>query len=123
MANKARDNISITMSARSWTYIYTLVMSRVFDLLDLRDEGIDFDAEGHLELKEAIQKLLPILHLAVSSEEGYDFNTITKDIQKKAGIVIPENFEDAAHLIVVNLDDVNAIRELLNRMQQQTKGI
>ncbi|KKM96688.1 hypothetical protein LCGC14_1175580 [marine sediment metagenome] len=103
----ALDKVAVTMTRRSWTLLHSIVCDHLVDLVD-EIEGTFGDTRAPLEdaLKDILQKWLPVLYVAADKTEwGGDVEENHKNVQKLAGLVIPEQHEDMAKQLVFFLTE------------------
>jgi hypothetical protein len=87
------------MTGTSWAFLFVTVL--VWLKESYEREG--HDPESCAAIREAAQKILPILHLAADFEddaEAAEWNATMRETVSSIGTVIPEYFEDIARQLV-----------------------
>lgn len=103
----ALDRVAVMMTRRSWTLLHHIVCDHLFTLKEEID-GTFGESREELEaaLRDILQKWLPVLYLAADKTEWDGIVEEThKEVQRTAGIVIPEQNEDMAKHSVIFLTD------------------
>lgn len=103
----ALDRVAVMMTRRSWTLLHHIVCHYLFEMNEEID-GTFGESREELEeaLRDILQKWLPVLYLAADKTEwDGEVEEIHKEVQKMAGLVIPEQNEDMAKHVVVFLTD------------------
>lgn len=101
------DKVAVTMTRRSWTLLHSIVCDHLVDLVD-EIEGTFGDGREPLEaaLKDILQKWLPVLYIAADKTEWDGVvEENHKNVQKLAGLVVPEQYEDMAKQLVFFLTE------------------
>lgn len=109
------QTVEVFMTRNNWSVVYYAVINDLMNLITDRDEELDLDEkqEMHNELISIIRKVLPVLFYAVETPGEEDTEVteenkmLLKEICRKAGIVIPEHFEDMAKKLVNNTMTIN----------------
>lgn len=110
---KSKDRIAVTMWGRNWHLLFNILADYICTLIDAREQTFDPTEKEELtsDIRDIVQKLLPILYLAASEEDYSDEDDsmtnkmIYRNLQKDSGFVVPEHNEDAAKTVVVCLDE------------------
>lgn len=86
---------TVSMIRRNWAHLTAIFIKHIDDLLDERDTAFGQDSE-ELEqaIRDEIQKMLPTIFFAADTSEFPEIKEAYKNIQKRAGLVVPENIED-----------------------------
>jgi len=96
------DLAAVSMTRRNWTILTALLIEVIDDMLGERDTTFGEDKE-ELEqgIRDYLQKMLPVLHHAADKSEYPEITEAFKNIQKRAGLIVPENIEDAVKDLVI----------------------
>lgn len=96
------DIAAVSMIRRNWTALTTMVIEYIDERLGERDTTFGEDREElEQEIRDFLQKVLPTLFYAADRSEFPEIEEAYKNIQKRAGLVVPENIEDAVKNSVV----------------------
>ena len=79
-----------------------ILIKYIDEMLDERETTFGEDKE-ELEqcIRDHLQKMLPVLYHAADKSEFPEIQAAYKNIQKRAGLVVPENIEDIAKDLVI----------------------
>jgi len=94
---------SILMTRTSWTGIAAALLSYVLHLLEEREElAVTGETDEVLEiaLRDWLQKTIPVILHAADTEEYPELTPVFKTLLQRAGLVVPENFEDLGKQLV-----------------------
>jgi len=96
------DIAAVSMTRRNWCGITAILIEYIDEMLDERNTTFGEDKE-ELEqcIRDHLQKMLPVLHYAADKSEWPEIDEAFKNIQKRAGLVVPENIEDAVKDLVI----------------------
>lgn len=96
------DIASVAMTRRNWCAITAMLIEHIDDMLSERDTTFGEDREDlEQAIRDHLQKMLPLLHHAADKSEYPEITEAFKNIQKRAGLIIPENIEDAVKELVI----------------------
>ena len=95
MKMRSHDIATVSMTRRNWTHLTAIFIRHINDLIDERDTTFGQDRE-ELEqaIRDEVQKMLPTIFFAADKSEFPEIREAYKNIQKLAGLVVPENIED-----------------------------
>ena len=96
------DLAAVMMIRRNWTALTAILISYIAELLDERDTTFGEDREElEVAIRDHVQRMLPALYYAADKSECPEIEESYKSILKEAGLVVPENIEDAIKDLVI----------------------
>ena len=96
------DIASVGMTRRNWTGIAATLIEYIDNMLDERNTTFGEEAEElEQSIRDYLQKMLPVIYYAADKSEFPEIVEEYKNIQKRAGLVVPENIEDIAKEVVI----------------------